>query len=51
MGRGVLAQKHGLSERQRAALEWALERGSLAVHDLESLAPGSADAAFSGISG
>ena len=38
--RDVLAQKHALSDRQRAALGWVLERGRLAIHDFESLCPG-----------
>jgi len=38
--RDVLAQKHGLSDRQRVALGWVLERGRLAIHDFESLCPG-----------
>jgi Fic family protein len=38
--RDVLAQKHGLSERQRVALEQALERGGLTIQDFESLCPG-----------
>jgi len=38
--RDVLTQKHGLSERQRAALERALESGGLTIHEFESLWPG-----------
>jgi len=38
--RDVLTQKHGLSERQRAALERALVSGGLTIHEFESLWPG-----------
>ncbi len=37
--RDVLAQEYGLSDRQRAALGRALERGGLTVHDFQSLCP------------
>jgi len=38
--REVLAQKHALSERRRAALELALEHGGLTIHDFERLCAG-----------
>jgi len=38
--RDVLAQRHGLSERQCRALERALEQGGLTIHDFEALCPG-----------
>lgn len=34
--REVLAQKHALSERRRAALELALEHGGLTIHELRA---------------
>jgi Fic family protein len=38
--RDVLVQRHGLSERQRAALGYALEHGGLRIQDYEVLCPG-----------
>jgi Fic family protein len=35
----LLARKHGLSERQRSAMGFALERGGLTIKDYESLYP------------
>ncbi len=38
--RDVLAHRHGLSDRQRVALQWVLERGILTTNDLAALCPG-----------
>ncbi|MEX0789271.1 MAG: Fic family protein, partial [Actinomycetota bacterium] len=38
--RDALAREHGLNERQRAALGFLLEHGTMQIHDYQVLAPG-----------